>query len=42
MCQSSLREAWRARRDPWDHWCERRVMSFGRRKRKCGGLAKAA
>jgi hypothetical protein len=42
MCQSSLREAWRARRDPWDRWCERRVMSFGRRRSKCRGLAKAA
>lgn len=32
MCQASLREAWKARRDPWDYWCERRVRSFERRK----------
>jgi hypothetical protein len=34
MCRASLREAWRARRDPWDHWCERRVKSFGKRQRR--------
>jgi hypothetical protein len=39
MCRDWLREEWKARRDHWDHWCERRVMSFGRQRRKRDDLA---